>query len=154
MVPSPSPKRRLISSELDAYVVLARLFLVCGLDCDLSSAAIPSVISATSCDSFGGVDGGVSESLVISESTSTDSALLRRGLASVLRSAIICDEILDSGAPGFLGSQGIGLFGSLESQLGIDLCRWMGMLVEKEFRLMPLGSGDADIVTRELASLV
>lgn len=101
--------------------MLARLFRVCGLDCDRESAAMPSVISVTSCDSLGGVDGGVSESLVCSDSVPKCSPLLR-GLGSTLCSGIMWVDMLESGAAEILGSQGIGLFGSLESQFGMLLC--------------------------------
>lgn len=73
---------------------------------------------------------------------------LLRGLGSVLCSAIICDDILESGAACLLGSHGMGLFGSLESQFGMLLCLWIGMSVEKELRLMPFGSSGTDMVVR------
>jgi hypothetical protein len=103
------------------------------------------MMSATSCDSFGGVDGGVSESLVSSLIIPRFSPLVR-GLELVLKWDVICDAISENGAASLLGSQGIGLFGSLESQFGMLLCLCMGMLVEKELRLMPFGSSGADII--------
>ena len=106
---------------------------------------MPSVMSATSCDSLGGVDGGVSES-VVSSLIIPRFSLLLRGLEVVLICVVICDEISENGGAVLLGSQGIGLFGSLESQLGMLLCLCMGMLVEKELRLMPFSSSVADIV--------
>ena len=102
-------------------------------------------MSATSCDSLGGVDGGVSESLVSSLIIPRFSPLLR-GLELILNCDCICDAKSDNGAAILLGSQGIGLFGSLESQLGMLLCLCIGMLVEKELRLMPFGSCVTDIV--------
>ena len=65
----------------------------------------------------------------------------------------IVEAISEKGAAILLGSQGIGLFGSLESQLGMLLCRWIGIVVEKEFRLMPFGSPVVDIM-RDLLLVV
>ena len=79
---------------------------------------------------------------------------LLRGLASALCSGIIWFAILESGADDVLGSQGIGLFGSLESQLGMLLCLCMGISVEKELRLMPFVSGSAAIVMKGLVVVV
>ena len=53
----------------------------------------------------------------------------------MLNCASICGEILVSGVFVFFGSEGIGLFGSLDAQLGMLLCLCCDMLVENELRL-------------------
>ena len=139
MPTAPSPRRRLISSVLEAYVVLALRLLICGLDCVLDRAPISSVSSDTSCESpLGGVDGGVSESLV-SDTIPRLSPLLR-GLEGVLNCVFICDDSCTSGEVTFFGSVGIGLFGSLDAQFGMLLCLCCVMLVEKEERLIDSSS--------------
>jgi hypothetical protein len=126
-------------------VVLARRFLVCGSDCVLDKPAILSVISSVSVVPLGGVERGVSES-VVSSYVRSDSPLLR-GLGAALIRALISADILEKGCPRFFGSLGMGLFGSLESQLGMLLCRCCIMLESNEARgLERRGSCSAAIV--------
>ncbi len=93
-----------------------------------------SVSSAMSCSCgpCGGVEAGVSESLVSSFNIPSLSALLR-GLDSALDSVI---DMLLSGKLVLLGSQGIGLFGSLEAQLGMLVCLCFVVYCENELRLI------------------
>lgn len=58
-------------------------------------------------------------------------------LSALLRAfdrAAISADILENGVRITFGSDGIGLFGSLESQLGMLRCRWCGMVAENEVR--------------------
>lgn len=48
----------------------------------------------------------------------------------------------------------MGLLGSLELQLGMLLCLWMGILVEKELLFTLSGSCGADIIIQGLVVVV
>lgn len=113
-----------MSSEL-AENVLARLFLgVVGLDALRGSAGTLSLISSDAMPSSGGVEGGVSESVLVSVMVARLSPLLR-GLAAVLWYARIFGTSRTSGLlANVFGSVGMGLSGSLVAHCGMLLCRW------------------------------
>lgn len=147
-MPLPSPRRRLISSELEAKVVLALLLLGCGgLDWTVDNSAILSAASSTSCTPFGGVDIGVSESVVSSYNVRLSPLL--RGLETLLDRAAMSAAILENGSQGIFGSDGIGLLGSLESQLGMLRCRCCVMVEEKEDRCVEARGWDGAAIGGE-----
>lgn len=128
-----------MSSVLDAYVVLARRLRCKGLDALRGSSVALSATSSTISVSLGGVDSVVSESVLSSVMLANVSPLLR-GLDIVVKFVLICGAISVSGARLFFGSQGIGLFGSLEAQLGIDLCLCAVIVVENDCGLLCISS--------------
>ena len=97
-----------------------------GADARRDNASICAVNSVMSSGSPGGVEAGVSEPSVSSFTVSK--------LSPLLESVLWCDMLnIDSHA--LFGSQGMGLFGSLEAQFGILVCL-CGVMDEKELRLM------------------
>ena len=102
------------------------------LDCVCDNDAIFTVIPSTSSSPLGGVESGVSESVV----SSFDERLspLLRGLEMFFDRAAMSSDILEKGVWCCFGSLGMGLFGSLELQLGMLWCRWCGIVVENEIR--------------------
>lgn len=93
---------------------------------------------------FGGVDIGVSESVVSSYNVRLSPLL--RGLETLLDCAAMSAAMLANGSHVFFGSQGMGLLGSLESQFGMLRCLCCVMVVEKEDRCVePRACGGAAI---------
>lgn len=101
--------------------MLALLLLdVGGLDCVVESVVIFSVTSSNSCTPLGGVDIGVSDSVALLSYDVRLSPLLR---GFVLACGVLKSETrLENVGAIVFGSQGIGLLGSLEAQLGILWC--------------------------------
>lgn len=115
-------------SELAANV-LARLFLrgVTGLDALRGRSGMLSFISREAMPSNGGVDGGVSESVLVSEALIPRFSPLLRGLRVGL--VLWCARLVVSGSTNGLaaivfGSTGMGLSGWLVAHCGMLLCLW------------------------------
>ena len=139
---------RLISSVLEAYVTLPLRRFREGLDGDRVRFSILSPNTSISSDSLGGVEVDVSESVVSSLDVPRLSPLLRGVEDVVLFVGLSCGDRSAKGLMICFGSQGIGLFGSLEAQLGMLVCRCCVMLVEKELRRMNgFESSSVDMLT-------